>query len=64
MKVISPANPSRREISSSSARQRIDLLATRIGLPPARPSIASAFAHIASRSTKANGASTSSKIRS
>ena len=30
---------SRRRIASSSARQRIDLLATRIGFSPARPSI-------------------------
>ena len=46
------------------ARQRSDLLATRTGFSPARPSISSALDHIASRSTKANGASTSSKISS
>src|SRR4051794_10542342 len=40
-----------------SGRQRSDLLATRMGLPVARPSISSAFDHMASRSTKANGAS-------
>ena len=32
--------------------------------PPARPSISAALSHIASRSTKANGASTSAKISS
>src|SRR5215211_1625815 len=43
-----------------SGRQRSDLLATRIGLPKARPSISSAFDHMASRSMNANGASTAS----
>src|SRR3954454_7680235 len=48
---------SRRAIASSSGRQRTDFDATRIGLPPARASISSAFNHMASRSTNANGAS-------
>ncbi len=40
------------------------MLATRIVFSPERASIESALAHIASRSTKANGASTSAKISS
>ncbi len=49
---------------SITARQRTDLLATRTGFGSARPSISAAFAPIASRSTNANGASTSSNISS
>jgi hypothetical protein len=61
--VISPVKRSSRlRIRSSRVRQRSDLLATRIGFDPARASIASEFDHIASRSTKAKGASTCSKI--
>ena len=54
----------RRNIAPCSARQRTDFVATRIGLPPARASISSAFDHIASRSTNANGASRPSKALS
>jgi hypothetical protein len=54
----------RAAVVSCSARQRIDLLATRIGFSPARPSISSALDQSASRSTKANGASTSAKVAS
>ena len=63
--VISPRKrSSRRRISSSSVRQRTDFDATRIGLSEARRSISSAFAHIASRSTNANGASRPAKASS
>jgi hypothetical protein len=62
--VISPRKPGSSRIDASSARERTDLLATLIGVPAARPSISRAFDHIASRSTNANGASTSAKTRS
>ena len=47
-----------------TSQQRTDLLATRIGLARARPSISAAFDSSASRSTNANGASMPSKIAS
>src|ERR1700730_15209055 len=49
---------------SCSALQRTDLLARRIGLPDARRSMSAAFAHMASRSTSANGAPSSAHARS
>ncbi len=56
--VMSPRKP---RFQSSTDRisdlQRSDLVATRIGFPRARRSRSSAFAHIASRSTNANGGS-------
>src|SRR5829696_791448 len=56
--VISPRNPgSRSRIARWSGRQRTDFDATRIGFPPAARSRSPALAHIASRSTNANGAS-------
>src|SRR4051812_8109120 len=56
--VITPRyRSSRRAFASWSARQRTDLVATRIGFAPARASISSEFDHMASRSTNANGAS-------
>ena len=58
--VIRPRKPpSRARIRSRIARHRTDFYATRIGLPRARRSMSSAFCHIASRSTNANGASRS-----
>src|SRR3954452_22078756 len=62
--VISPRNPSRARMRSSSGRQRTDLLATRIGLPAARRTMSSAVAHIASRSMNANGGSCSARAAS
>src|SRR5919112_541971 len=59
-----PSKPEVSRIVASSERQRTDLLATRIGVPRARLSNPRAFAHSASRSTSANGASTPAKIRS
>ena len=64
VRVASKSLRCRAVIDSITARQRRLLLATRTGLPAARSSIAPALAHIASRSTKANGASTSAKIDS
>ena len=48
----------------SSARQRTDLEATRIGVPPARRTRSAAFASKASRSTTANGAARPAVARS
>ena len=48
----------------SSARQRTDLEATRIGVPPARRSMSAALAQKASRSTTAKGASSAVVARS
>jgi hypothetical protein len=54
---MTPENPSIRSACVSSARQRSDLLATRIGLPAARRARAAAFSRNAVRSTTANGGS-------
>ena len=62
---MSPRNPgSLRSTSWRISRQRTDLLATRIGVPPARASISRALAQSASRSTSAKGACTSRKTSS
>ena len=57
VKLMIPLKPSSRSTRSSSARQRTDLLATRIGFPAARRTRSAAFASNASRSTIASGAS-------
>jgi hypothetical protein len=57
VKAMTPANPSVAKTRSSSARQRTDLLATRIGFPRARRTRSAAFAWNAWRSTIANGGS-------
>src|SRR5437588_7678476 len=59
-----PRKPSRASTRSCNARQRSDLLARRIGLPPARATRSFALSRNASRSTIANGASSSAVARS
>src|SRR5689334_13863018 len=59
-----PATPGRASTRRSTARERTDLLATRIGLPAARRSRSAAFASSASRSTTAKGGSRSAVARS
>ena len=59
-----PRKPGRaRARARAGARQRIDLLARRIGRPPARRSMSRAFAQNASRSTHAKGASSAAVAR-
>ncbi len=57
VKLMIPAKPSRASTRSSRARQRTDLLATRIGLPCERRTRSAALASKARRSTTASGAS-------
>src|SRR4051794_31146662 len=59
-----PAKPGWASTRRRIARERTDLLATRIGLPPARRSRSPAFASSASRSTTANAGSRSAVARS
>ena len=53
---ITPAKPSRASVRSTMLRTRTDLLATRIGTPPARRTRSSALAQSAGSSTIASGA--------
>ncbi len=53
---MTPANPGRASVRSSTDRTRTDLLATRTGTPPARRTRSSAFAHSAGSSSTASGA--------
>src|SRR3954447_21284614 len=59
-----PAKPGRASTRPRTERQRTDLLATRIGVPAARRTRASALASTASRSTTAHGGSRSAVARS
>ena len=59
-----PEKASSASVRCSSARQRTDLLETRIAVPPARRDRSARLASKASRSTHANGGSSVAQARS